>query len=171
VSDRTRPFVIVLIEVPSAVPRPLLRLGNALARMLAPFEHMGVGCASRDEMDRLCEQAKADGCLSRSPKDAGPPVGYWAFLTDPDRHTLELSYGQQVGLTVDHAHSASRSAKKLLPHAPERHEVDVLLARRPGTTGMTATTTWPLSSTATARTAPVLGQSRKRTRQMTVQSR
>ena len=106
VSDRTRPFVIVLIEVPSMIPRPLLRLATGLLRMVVPFEHMGVGCASREDLDRLCEQAKADGCLSRGPNDAGPPVGYWAFLTDPDGHTLELSYGQGVGLTVDHARSA-----------------------------------------------------------------
>jgi catechol 2,3-dioxygenase-like lactoylglutathione lyase family enzyme len=106
VSDRTRPFVIVLIEVPSAVPRPLLRLANRLVRLLAPFEHMGVGCESRDEVDRLCAQARADGCLSRGPTDYGPPVGYWAFLTDPDGHTIELSHGQEVGLTVERARSA-----------------------------------------------------------------
>jgi hypothetical protein len=28
-------------------------------------------------------------------------VGYWAFLQDPDGHTLELSYGQEFGLTVE----------------------------------------------------------------------
>jgi catechol 2,3-dioxygenase-like lactoylglutathione lyase family enzyme len=106
VSDRTRPFVIVLIEVPTAVPRPLLRWANGLVRMLVPFEHMGVGCASREEVDRLCAEAKAEGRLSRGPHDAGPPVGYWAFVTDPDGHTLELSYGQEVGFTVDHARSA-----------------------------------------------------------------
>jgi catechol 2,3-dioxygenase-like lactoylglutathione lyase family enzyme len=106
VSDRTRPFVIVLIEVPSMVPRPLLRWANTLVRMLVPFEHMGVGCASREEVDRLCAEAKAEGRLARGPQDAGPPVGYWAFVTDPDGHTLELSYGQEVGFTVDHARSA-----------------------------------------------------------------
>jgi catechol 2,3-dioxygenase-like lactoylglutathione lyase family enzyme len=106
VSDRTRPFVIVLIEVPSLVPRPLLRVANRLVRLLVPFEHMGVGCASRDEVDRLCAEARADGCLSRGPTDYGPPVGYWAFLTDPDGHTLELSYGQEVGLTVAQAAGA-----------------------------------------------------------------
>jgi catechol 2,3-dioxygenase-like lactoylglutathione lyase family enzyme len=106
VSDRTRPFVIVLIEVPSMIPRPLLRLATALLRMVVPFEHMGVGCASREDLDRLCAAARTDGCLARGPTDAGPPVGYWAFLTDPDGHTLELSFGQEVGLTVDHARSA-----------------------------------------------------------------
>lgn len=106
VSDRTRPFVIVLIEVPGWVPRPIFRLGNRLVRAVAPFEHMGVGCASREEVDRLCALAKAEGRLSRGPADYGPPVGYWAFVTDPDGHTLELSFGQEVGLTVEHARSA-----------------------------------------------------------------
>ena len=68
VSDRTRPFVIVLIEVPSIVPRPLLRLGNTLVRMLAPFEHMGVGCASREGMDRLSEQRRPTAASRRDPR-------------------------------------------------------------------------------------------------------
>jgi hypothetical protein len=37
------------------------------------------------------------------PTDSGYPVGYWALLSDPDGHTLELSYGQEVGLTVERA--------------------------------------------------------------------
>jgi len=106
VSDRTRPFVIVLIEAPSYVPRPLVRIANRLVRLMAPFEHMGVGCVSRDEVDRRCARARQEGCLSRGPTDYGPPVGYWAFLTDPDGHTLELSYGQEVGLTVEQGRPA-----------------------------------------------------------------
>lgn len=50
-SDRTRPFVIVLIGMPT-VDTPLL-----------PFAHLGVGCETREEVDRLCKQAKQDGCL------------------------------------------------------------------------------------------------------------
>ena len=106
VSDRTRPFVIVLIEVPSMIPRPLLRLATGLLRMVVPFEHMGVGCASREEVDRLCDEARREGILKLGPRDSGYPVGYWAFICDPDGHTLELSHGQEVGLTVDHARSA-----------------------------------------------------------------
>ena len=106
VSDRTRPFVIVLIEGAAWVPRPLFRLANGLLRLVIQFEHMGVGCASREEVDRLCAQAREERCLSRGPTDYGPPVGYWAFITDPDGHTLELSYGQEVGLTVAEAESA-----------------------------------------------------------------
>ncbi len=88
-SDKTRPFVIVLMEAPD-VPFPL-----------SPFAHLGVACESREEIDELCEAAQADACLIAGPMDYGPPVGYWAFLRDPDGHTLEISFGQEVGVTVD----------------------------------------------------------------------
>ena len=91
VSDRTRPFVVVLIRV-ERVEHPLL-----------PWAHLGVGCASREEVDRLCAEARAEGRLLTEPTDSGYPVGYWALLRDPDGHTLELSYGQEVGLTVERA--------------------------------------------------------------------
>lgn len=87
-SDRTRPFAIVLIETP------------AITTVLAPVAHLGVGCRSRDEVDRLAAQAKAEGLLHSGPQESGYPVGYWTFLRDPDGHTLELSFGQEIGLTV-----------------------------------------------------------------------
>ncbi len=89
-TDRTRPFVIVLVEGPDRRDTPL-----------GPFGHLGVGCASRAEVDRLCAAARADSILRKEPTDSGPPVGYWAFIADPDGNTLELSYGQEVGLAVD----------------------------------------------------------------------
>lgn len=88
-SDRTRPFVIVLIEVASIQP------------VLSPIAHLGVGCKSREHMDSLCDQARQAGVLLEEPQDSGYPIGYWAFLQDPDGHTLELSYGQEVGLAVE----------------------------------------------------------------------
>ncbi len=88
-TDHTRPFVIVLIQTDSVHP------------VLSPFAHLGVGCKSREAMDQLCDKARAAGILLGEPQDAGYPVGYWAFLRDPDGHTLELSYGQEVGLTVE----------------------------------------------------------------------
>lgn len=89
VSDKTRPFAIVFVEAESAEP------------ILEPFAHLGVGCESREEVDRLCGLARAEGVLLREPEDSGYPVGYWAFLRDPDGHSLELAFGQEVGLTVD----------------------------------------------------------------------
>ncbi len=91
VSDKTRPFVIVLAKGPE-VNHPLL-----------PFAHLGVGCDSREEVDRLCKLALEEDRLSAGPTDFGYPVGYWAFIRDPDGHTLEVSYGQEVGLTVEQA--------------------------------------------------------------------
>jgi catechol 2,3-dioxygenase-like lactoylglutathione lyase family enzyme len=88
-SDRTRPFVVVLIETTGEV-QPLL-----------PFAHLGIGVASCAEVDRLCGMARAEGCLVREPEDGGQPVGYWAFLRDPDGHTLEVSHGQELGLAVE----------------------------------------------------------------------
>jgi hypothetical protein len=52
-------------------------------------------------MDELCDKARDATILIQEPKDSGYPIGYWAFLRDPDGHTLELSYGQEIGLTVD----------------------------------------------------------------------
>jgi catechol 2,3-dioxygenase-like lactoylglutathione lyase family enzyme len=88
-SDQTRPFVIVLMESPD-VPFPLM-----------PFAHLGVACESPEEIDELCKSAQAEGCLIAGPMDYGPPVGYWAFIRDPDGHTLEISFGQEVGVAVD----------------------------------------------------------------------
>lgn len=90
-SDRTRPFVIVLIQQ-AEVPH-----------VLGPLSHLGVGCATRDEVDRLCAEARREGVLRLGPVDSPYPVGYWAFLADPDGHTLEISYGQEVGLAVERA--------------------------------------------------------------------
>ena len=44
----------------------------------------------------------AQGRAVSGPYDSGPPVGYWAIIADPDGHNLELSYGQEVGVTVEH---------------------------------------------------------------------
>jgi catechol 2,3-dioxygenase-like lactoylglutathione lyase family enzyme len=88
-SDQTRPFVIVLAKQ-SEVEHPL-----------RPFSHLGVACATREDVDRLAASAREAGCLLGGPMDSGPPVGYWAFVRDPDGHTLELSFGQEVGLAVE----------------------------------------------------------------------
>jgi len=87
--DRTRPFVIVLIQTTS------------VQSVLSPLAHLGIGCKSRESMDSLCEIARQEGVLIQEPKDSGYPIGYWTFLRDPDGHTLELSYGQEIGLITE----------------------------------------------------------------------
>jgi catechol 2,3-dioxygenase-like lactoylglutathione lyase family enzyme len=93
ISDHTRPFVIVLLEsadLPRETP-------------LGPLGHLGVGVASRADVDRLADEARREGILAREPTDSGPPVGYWAFVADPDGNMLELSFGQEVGLAEQSA--------------------------------------------------------------------
>lgn len=88
VSDRTRAFAVVLIETADEI-KPLL-----------PMAHLGVGVSSCEVVDRLCELARQNGCLAREAEQMEPPVGYWALIRDPDGHTLEVSYGQDVGALV-----------------------------------------------------------------------
>lgn len=83
INDLTRPFVIVLLKV-DCVSSPLLL-----------ESHLGVACKTREEIDRLCHEAKIDGVLIRGLNSSPPPVSYWAYLRDLDGHTLEISYGQK----------------------------------------------------------------------------
>jgi catechol 2,3-dioxygenase-like lactoylglutathione lyase family enzyme len=91
ISDLTRPFVLVLIQV-----RPDRRLEGT-------YCHLGVAVASRERVDELCELARAEGRSVFGPNDYGPPVGYWAYIADPDGHNLEISFGQEVTFTVQTA--------------------------------------------------------------------
>ncbi len=99
-SDGVRPFALVLIETPD-VRHPLL-----------PIAHLGVGCASKQEVDRLVALARAEGRKVRGPSDSGYPVGYWALIEDPDRHTLEISHGQEVGKATGAGEKAVRDADR-----------------------------------------------------------
>lgn len=92
ITDLTRPFVIVLIQADGLNDTPL-----------GHFGHLGVALASRDAVDRLVDRARAEGRLRDGPTDSGPPVGYWAYIADPDGNTLEISHGQHVAFTVDQA--------------------------------------------------------------------
>ncbi|MEZ6877192.1 VOC family protein [Enterobacter sp. KBR-315C3_2022] len=86
-SDRTRPFALVLVQADVVTDTPL---GN--------FGHLGVACSGIEEIDAKIAMAREEGILRKEPVQAGEPVGYYAFIADPDGNTLELSYGQKVGL-------------------------------------------------------------------------
>ena len=95
-SDLSRPFALVLLQADDERGR------------LEGVAHLGVGCSSRGEVDRLSALAEADGCLVDGPADAGSPVGYTVLLRDPDGHNLELSHGQHVGFAIDSARDTPR---------------------------------------------------------------
>ncbi|MCK7080562.1 VOC family protein [Enterobacter bugandensis] len=88
-TDHTRPFALVLVQADTVTDTPL-----------GHFGHLGIACATREEIDRKTAMAAKEGVLRKAPEDLGDPVGYYAFFTDPDGNTLELSYGQRVGITA-----------------------------------------------------------------------
>ncbi|MDJ0788144.1 MAG: VOC family protein [Myxococcota bacterium] len=98
ISDGTRPFVVVLIEV------------EQVSSPLVPIAHLGVGCESRELVDERAKHAHEEGHAVWGPTDSPYPVGYWVLIADPDGHTLELSHGQEVGLAVAERFGSAPSA-------------------------------------------------------------
>lgn len=87
ISDRTRPFVVVLLE-------------RSVDHRLGGWSHLGVGVQSRQDVDEALASATESGFDVLGPFDAGPPVGYWGIIADPNGHNLEIAFGQEVGFVV-----------------------------------------------------------------------
>jgi catechol 2,3-dioxygenase-like lactoylglutathione lyase family enzyme len=58
--------------------------------------HMGFSLPARADVDAIADIARADGTLRVGPRDAGPVVGYFCIVEDPDRNWLEFSHGQPI---------------------------------------------------------------------------
>ena len=101
VSDQTRPFVLVLVQSSRGWSHSLPGLSRFFHRRCPRFSHLGVACASREEVDRLAARAAKAGIIEEGPVELPPPVGYLALIRDPDGYTLELSVGQEVEGTVE----------------------------------------------------------------------
>lgn len=79
-------FVIVLIEA------------DYDANQQPPWQHIGMAVDSRDEVDAIYHRAVADGLTGLwEPTDAGPIVGYYCAVPDPDGNMVEFSFGQRIG--------------------------------------------------------------------------
>lgn len=74
-------LIIVLIENEGAYPH---------GRM----DHFGFHVSSRAEVDALAERARAAGILAEAPQYAGPVVGYYCMIKDPDGNLVEFSCDQ-----------------------------------------------------------------------------
>ena len=62
----------------------------------ARLDHFGFQCDSREEVDRISEQARQQDILIEPPKDIGGVVGYFAMVRDPDGHRIEFTFGQPL---------------------------------------------------------------------------
>lgn len=74
-------LIIVLIENEREYPR---------GRM----DHFGFHLTSRAAVDELAERARAAGILAEAPQYAGPVVGYYCMIKDPDGNLVEFSCDQ-----------------------------------------------------------------------------
>ncbi|SMH29025.1 VOC family protein [Azospirillum agricola] len=91
-ADGVRPFALVLVASTRLTDTPL-----------GPFGHLGVACATREDVLNRAAEAGCRGILRSAPRDSGPPVGLWTYIADPDGNTLELSFGQEIAFTVKEA--------------------------------------------------------------------
>jgi catechol 2,3-dioxygenase-like lactoylglutathione lyase family enzyme len=78
-------FVLVLFEVPAESDAGTTNL-----------QHLGFAVASREDVDAAAAAARADGILAVEPAYAGPVVGYFCIVDDPDGNHVEFSYGQPI---------------------------------------------------------------------------
>lgn len=65
------------------------------------YSHLGFALESREAVDELAEQARAEGCLTWPPRQEAYPVGYYCGVRDPNGNVLEFSYGQPLGPCAD----------------------------------------------------------------------
>lgn len=63
-----------------------------------PVQHIGMSVDSRAEVDAIHARAASDGLGDLwPPVEAGPIVGYYCGLPDPDGNRVEFSFGQRLG--------------------------------------------------------------------------
>jgi len=58
--------------------------------------HFGYDLPSRAAVDAIAHRAETEGVLTQGPADAGPIVGYFCMLRDPDGNLVEFSHGQPI---------------------------------------------------------------------------
>ena len=58
--------------------------------------HFGYDLPSRAAVDEVAARAQREGVLVQGPMDAGPIVGYYCMLRDPDGNLVEFSHGQPI---------------------------------------------------------------------------
>lgn len=59
--------------------------------------HLGYAVGSREEVDAAARRAQLAGLDVQPPVYAGPVVGYYCMVRDPDGNWIEFSFGQSLG--------------------------------------------------------------------------
>lgn len=64
--------------------------------------HLGYAVDSREAVDAAAKKARAAGFDVEDPVYAGPVVGYYCMVKDPDGNWVEFSFGQALGPAAHH---------------------------------------------------------------------
>lgn len=83
-ADAAPSFVIVLLGI-----KPPSGEGSVA--------HLGYAVSSREEVKDAAERGRSSGLDVQGPVEAGPIVGYYCLLRDPDGNWVEFSHGQALG--------------------------------------------------------------------------
>jgi catechol 2,3-dioxygenase-like lactoylglutathione lyase family enzyme len=75
----------------------LLGGGGSRVQGEADMTHYGFGVPARQDIDRIAERARKEGCLHWEPREYAPPTGYLCAVKDPSGYIIEFSYGQPLG--------------------------------------------------------------------------
>lgn len=59
--------------------------------------HYGFAVAAREDIDRIADRARKEGCLHWEPREYAPPTGYLCGVRDPSGYVVEFSFGQPLG--------------------------------------------------------------------------
>jgi len=100
-------FVLVLFEVADA------------QRGSGTLQHLGFAVSSREEVDQVAAAGRAEGIVVIEPVYAGPIVGYFCILEDPDGNRVESSYGQPIN-PRDLPKEPAREPSRPLPAEPRK---------------------------------------------------
>lgn len=84
-------FVIVLL-----CGDPSLFGGARPQAPLGPVSHFGFALPGREDVDKIAAQAEAEGILMRPAAYVNDVVNYICFVRDPDGHSVEFSFGQDI---------------------------------------------------------------------------
>jgi catechol 2,3-dioxygenase-like lactoylglutathione lyase family enzyme len=77
----------------------LVMLGVAPQGGAGAVAHLGYAVGSREEVDHAARRAREAGFDVQRPVYAGPVVGYYCMVRDPDGNWVEFSFGQALGPT------------------------------------------------------------------------
>ena len=65
--------------------------------VIKPLSHLGFSLESKEKVDELARVAKEEGILNYGPVYIDQDVGYICEILDPDKNSVEFSYGQKLG--------------------------------------------------------------------------